>query len=319
MVCPKDARLILPNLFIPGAGKSGTSSLHEYLGQHPDIFMSREKEPHFFSIDSHYAHGLDWYSGVFADGESASVRGESSTTYLHFPHVVERIAAIIPDPRFIVLLRNPIDRVVSHFRWLVGLGLENRSIREAFLADRDEVPDPSNQIGGNYRYYAAESRYGEHLAEYVSAFGAERVLVLTAEELRREPDATLARCSEFLRIAPFPELEPVWTNPTRQGHLGGLATFLDGSEPQSDPMRALRRRVLPLATRALRHRSIRAARAHLVQTLSRRAAPLNQRDRNWLREYFASDVDRLRRLTARGFEEWAEDFPLPSSRQEPGG
>jgi hypothetical protein len=203
------------NLIVPGAGKSGTSSLHAYLDHHPDIYMSRLKEPHFFSNPDRHAEGLDAYAELFRGSGGTSVRGESSTTYMQFPGVIERIEACLPDVRFIFILRNPIDRIGSHHRWLAGLGLEDRPLREAVLADVGCSPTFADRVGGSkFRFYADESRYARHLAKFMSAFGRNRILVLSTEELRATPQEVLDRCAGFLGLPPFPKLPEVRLNTT---------------------------------------------------------------------------------------------------------
>lgn len=299
----------LPNLIIPGAGKSGTSSLHDYLGQHPDIFMSRTKEPHFFSDDVAYARGPSEYAALFASAGGAPVRGESSTTYMHFPRVPERIAATLDDPRFIFLLRNPVDRTWSHYRWLAGMGLEPRPLRDAVEADLDETPDFKASLGGNYRYYAAESRYGAHLARYLETFGSGRILVLSTEQLRGSAPATLARCADFLGLGTFPAVRPTWTNPTPSGRGRSSVALISDRRPARVARRTLRRLSgLPVV------RDVRARRG--ARRSLRGQAGLAPSDRAWLSKLFADDVSTLRALTACEFAEWAADFPLGGLEEE---
>src|SRR5258708_4333366 len=114
--------MALPTFFIIGAGKAGTSSLHHYLDQHPEIQMSSNKEPHFFAGPENgfpYAmgrvSGLKEYERLF--DPAFSVRGESSPGYTSYPRrqgVPERIRELVPDAKFIYLARDPIARTVSH-------------------------------------------------------------------------------------------------------------------------------------------------------------------------------------------------------------
>lgn len=205
----------LPNLLMAGAGKSGTTSLHGYLDLHPDVFMSEWKEPHFFSNPEFYEKGLVEYAKLFADAGDARIRGESSTSYFQHPHVVERISTALPDCRFIFVLRNPIDRAESHFRWMASIGLEDRPLREALRADFDQSPRFSDRIGGSkFRFYVDASRYGTYLRRYLDRFDRGDMLVLTGEELFRDRAATLDKCARFLRLDPFPEVPELRLNQT---------------------------------------------------------------------------------------------------------
>ena len=103
-----------PDFMIIGAMKSATSTLHEQLAATPGFFMSRPKEPNFFSDDSQWSRGLDWYAGLFATAPPGALRGESSTHYTKLPthpHTLERLAASVRTRRFVYVMRHPVDRL----------------------------------------------------------------------------------------------------------------------------------------------------------------------------------------------------------------
>jgi hypothetical protein len=105
------SRDLLPNLIVIGAMKAGTTSLHAYLSLHPEIFMSANKEPRFFTEEWNWHKGLEWYEAQFP--ERVTIRGESTPDYTKLPeirNVPERIHSLIPDVRLIYLVRDPIDR-----------------------------------------------------------------------------------------------------------------------------------------------------------------------------------------------------------------
>jgi len=208
--------MILPNLFIPGAAKSGTSALHTYLNQHPDIYMSKVKEPHFFSHEDRFSKGIREYGKLFEDGKDFPIRGESSTGYMVFPKVIERIQRYIKDPKFIFVLRNPIDRAYSHYWWLRGLGFEKRSFREAILADMNEEPDPENYASrfGNYKYYFQFGCYTKWVRRFLDAFGQNAIHIITTEQLHKAPLSALNICCSFLEINEYEHLDEVISNKT---------------------------------------------------------------------------------------------------------
>ncbi len=133
---------LIPNLFIIGAAKCGTTSLHEYLDQHPDIFMARVKEPHYFSQVERILYDYkekfspekeyhtwvikekDQYLNLFKDGEKSIYRGESSPSYLWDADAARKIYAFNPRAKLIVLLRNPIKRAFSHYQMGVHAGFQ---------------------------------------------------------------------------------------------------------------------------------------------------------------------------------------------------
>ena len=177
-------------MLIIGAGKSGTTSLHQYLDAHPEIRMSAKKELKLFIRDD-WRNLVRWYWRQFED---APVRGESSPSYTMFPYLSstpERIYELIPECRFIYVVRDPVERAVASYVELVSLGLETRSA-EAALTDFD---DPANP-------HLCGSRYATQLARFLRCFDPGQVLVLDHLELLRDRSGTLKRTFEFLGVDP---------------------------------------------------------------------------------------------------------------------
>ena len=128
----------LPNLIIIGGLKCGTTSIHHYLGLHPEIQMSKPKELNFFVEELNWDLGLDWYASRFDD--RFKVRGESSPHYTNLPRfdgVAERIHANCPDARLLYMVRDPIKRILSHWVHATGAGYETRR------AGRDPLRRPT--------------------------------------------------------------------------------------------------------------------------------------------------------------------------------
>lgn len=303
-----------PNLFLAGAAKSGTSSLHAMLNQHRDIFMSQPKEPHFFARKSESAKQVEDYQQLFREGEGLPYCGESSTGYFVFPDVPERIRECAPEPRFLFLLRNPVDRTWSHYTWLRGLGLEARSFRSAVLADMDETPDPANAWRGTYRYYVAHSSYGRQVARYVSTFGRDRIHILTAESLHHDPQRALDGCIRFLGLSEQQQEAaggPVMMNASMSSMLPGL--FNRYGSLRYSPRVANRIKGLPSAAKFV----VRCSDSAVQRTLApkpmspsrRPVAALRATDRQWLAELFSDSVAQVRDLAGEPFHEWDLDFP----------
>jgi hypothetical protein len=180
----------LPNLIIIGGLKCGTTSLHHYLNLHPEIAMSRPKELNFFVSELNWPLGRDWYAGHF--DPSARIRGESSPHYTNRPSfngVPGRMRELLgSDVRLVYVVRDPIDRMLSHYLHNVGGGYEDRSLADA-LAD----PESS---------YVARSRYFFQVDPYLEEFGAERVQIVGREELKADRPGTMRRTFEFLGVDP---------------------------------------------------------------------------------------------------------------------
>lgn len=192
--------MTFPNLIIPGAGKSGTSSLHRYLNQHPDIYMSAKKEPAYFFKDELYQKETEWYSKLFEPGKNCKYRGESSTYYFKYQPSLERMKKDLENPKFIILLRHPIKRIISHYFWLWGKGLEFRSFRKAVEYDMNEEFRPGYNIKKHYKCYIQNSFYYKWIKNYSDFFGRENIYIVTNEMMKKNPLETVNSCFSFLGL-----------------------------------------------------------------------------------------------------------------------
>ena len=168
--------------------KSGTTSLHQYLSVHPEIFMSVDKEPRFFSDEEKWNRGLGWYEQLFP--EPAPVRGESTPDYTKFPAIrgaPKRIHSVIPDVRLIYLVRDPIERIISHYLDSYSFGRVHGTL-DAELAHFEDC------------HLVNCSRYYMQLEQHLEYFDPDRILILVSEELRDERLSTLRTAFRFLGV-----------------------------------------------------------------------------------------------------------------------
>ena len=274
----------LPNLIVIGGMKCGTTSLHAYLRQHPQIAMSKQKALDFFIDGGHgnWHRGVDWYARQFAAG--TPVRGEASPNYTNLrrhPELPARMHAVVPDATLVFMVRDPIDRLVSHWIHNVDNGRERRPLAEAIRDER----------------YVDRSRYGRQLEAFLHHYPAERIRVLSAGELATARRETLRGLFELLGVrAEFDsgafDREHNRSSSKRRKTAGGerLAASPVG--------RAIER--LPPRWRA-------PVRLAVYRPLSRRveAPVLDAADREWLSARLGPDIERLRQLTGRRFEDWS--------------
>ena len=207
----------LPNALIIGAAKAGTTSLFDWLSQHPEIAPSRIKEVKYF--DHNYSRGINWYRAQFAPQRHHKIILEASPSYLWNAPVPERVRGVLGAPKLIVLLRNPVDRAYSHYAMKVRQDLESLPFEEALDGERKRL-DPVRAraargdrafLGAYERFaYFAESLYAEQLERWLAVFPRETFLFIRAEDLFGDPRAVLARTLEFLDLAPFdfPDVAP---------------------------------------------------------------------------------------------------------------
>lgn len=184
-----------PNLFVIGAMKSGTTSLHQYLDTHPQIAMSEQKEPAYFAEEFTLRRGENWYLRLFPQDTQYSYRGESSTQYTRLPlykGVPERLHRFNPDARLIYVMRNPFERLVSHYwhdvrvRSILTQAGEPRSLLKAVRRDQDG--------------YLATSDYAMQLEPYIRLFGTDALYTLTFEALIADPQRELDKIYHWLGL-----------------------------------------------------------------------------------------------------------------------
>ena len=177
----------LPNLIIVGGLKCGTTSIHHYLGLHPEIQMSKPKELNFFARELNWDLGLDWYASRFDN--RFEVRGESSPHYTNLPRfsgVAERIEEHCPDARLIYMVRDPIKRILSHWVHATGAGYETGELVPV-LSD----PDSS---------YMNRSKYWMQLQPYLERFDRSQIEIIAQEELQTEREETMRRAFRFAGV-----------------------------------------------------------------------------------------------------------------------
>lgn len=186
--------MTLPNFFILGAAKCGTTSLANNLRAHPDVFIPDIKEVRFFDTESSWAEGLPWYEAFFDPAEEQRALGDATPSYLYFPSVVDRMLETVgPTVRHVVLLRDPVDRTYSHYWHRYREGEEPRTF--------DEVLD--EELGGSEGWgYVGRSCYLEQLQRYSDAFGREAVHVALFEDFVASPEETYAAVCRHLGVDP---------------------------------------------------------------------------------------------------------------------
>lgn len=203
-----------PNLFIPGAAKSGTSTLHNLLDIHPDICMSKLKEPVYWDSPEFIKYNLKkkkWYSNQFND-KKATFFGESTTSYMFYPNFIVNVKAHYKVyPKFIFILRNPIDRCYSHYWWMVGLDLEKRTLQDAIKQDFNRTLKPYNNFPDYYYHF---SLYGKWLAPFFKNFDNENIKIITLENLKHKRVETLNECFLFLGLKKLDRIPEIVSNKT---------------------------------------------------------------------------------------------------------
>jgi hypothetical protein len=280
----------LPTFLVIGAMKAGTSSLFNYLAAHPQVFMPAQKEVHYFTRDDwDTASAFEWYSAMFA-GEASRrslARGEASPGYSRYPQAPEvsaRIRKVIPDVRLVYVIRDPVERIVSHHRHNVAFAGERRAVAD-IIEDEWE--------------YVATSRYGSQIARYRDHFPADQLLVITSERLRSDRTGTVAAICRFIGVdaALLPETIDREFNTSEHDHRRWPRPVerLVGSAPHR-----LAKRVTPARLR----RAVVATAMRPAPRLDDAAHTLTATDRARLVDALRPDLELLQRQLGPTFDAW---------------
>ena len=222
----------LPDYLIVGTQRGGTTSLQQFLTSHPNITSARlMKGVHYF--DTAYHRGIDWYRLQFPTRAYAQrierktgspLRiGDASPYYMFHPLAAQRIAGDLPAVKLIAVLRDPVERAVSHHKHEVRRGNESLPLEAALAIEEERLSGEEQRIVDdqpNYNSfahqtysYAARGEYAEQVTRLIELFGQDRVLVLSSEQLFSDPEPACSRIFKFLdvpaiSVSDFPHLNP---------------------------------------------------------------------------------------------------------------
>ena len=190
----------LPNFFILGAAKAGTTALYLYLKQHPQVYLPSQKEPHFFDSRSNYEQGVGFYiSKYFNEADNFTARGEATPAYFHQPdYVIPRMKSIYGErcPKFIVLLRDPVERAWSHYLHKRRSKTEQEDFEQALKLEKERLKkDPTSWVG-----YFSDGLYAQQLEKWFDSYPKTNFLITLTESLSNRPHPTLEKIFSFLEI-----------------------------------------------------------------------------------------------------------------------
>ena len=197
------------DFLIGGTQKGGTTALAHFLGQHPEICLPTCKEAHFFDAADYPENetpgaGGERYRTRFPAAAEGRLCGDATPVYMYLPEVTRRVWRYQPGMKWIVLLRDPVERAVSHYRMGRARGHETLSFEEAMAAEAGRLrKDRDNRAWNSsvrLHSYADRGLYSRQLRRLWRWFGKERVLILTTGQLRHQHEETLRRVYKFLGL-----------------------------------------------------------------------------------------------------------------------
>lgn len=299
-----------PSFLVLGAMKSGTTALHHYLSQHPDIYLPRKQEPSYFSfpgtspnfrgpgdlrasINTNAITDARSYEALFDEARPGQVRGEVSPVYLYWPPTARNIHAQAPDVRLIAILRDPTDRAYSSYMHAVR---EGREPADSFAQALELEPERIRENWGFIWRYRDLGRYAVQLRRYLDLFPAHRLRIVWYEDLQADPVALCQSLYRFLGVDDLhvPDVSVRW-NPS--------------GVPRSRTVQRLTRtngwlrpaaQLIAPAVGADRLRRL----ATRVQRVNLRRVPARPEERQSLRGALDADVAELEQLLDRNLDHW---------------
>ncbi|MGK7921731.1 MAG: tetratricopeptide repeat protein [Trichodesmium sp.] len=196
-----------PNFIIIGAQKSGTTSLENYIAQHPQVIPAIKKETHFWYRD--FDKGINWYLAHFPPIPKSEnfITGEATPNYLENYQAAERIYNVFPEVKLLVILRNPVDRTFSQYNHWVRLNWEERSFETAINSELEILRKNSEKPQGDKNYwqqpgnYIGRGIYVEFINKWLAVFPREKMLILKGEDLYQKPVETMKQVWKFLGLS----------------------------------------------------------------------------------------------------------------------
>jgi hypothetical protein len=296
----------LPDFFIVGHAKSGTTALYEMLRRHPEIHMPEEKEPWFFAQDMRprfkprmaglAPESLEEYAALFAAAGPGQKAGEASSSYLWSRTAASAIHEVCPEAKIIAILREPSSFLRSlHLQLLQTHVEDHKSLREAIGLEAERSAGraiPARSHRPQLLRYSDHVRYVEQLRRYHELFGRERVLVLVYEDFRADNEGTVRDVLRFLDVDPEFEIGAVEANPTvqmRSQRLDEIVHALSTGKG-SRAARGARAVVKAATPTGLRRQALRYAQRRVVHG---RPRPADERFLAELRTRFRGEVEAL--------------------------
>lgn len=310
-----DTNVVKPNFFIVGAPKCGTTSLHEYLQRHPDVYMPFYKEPHYFGSDlegsrfMQFRNNPEKYLKLFRDVRTETRIGESSPWYLVSKNAAKEIKAYDPNAKIIMILRNPVDMMYSMWSQFRYSGNEQIEIFEDALA-----AEPDRKQGKQIRraahcitglYYREMASYTEQVKRYFDTFGRDNVKVIIFDDFKSDTAGVYKSVLEYL------ELDSTFTtnfdvvNPNKDVRVEWLQKMILGT---GFSLMLLKDRLTYLATTSrfvpYSYRTETVKGVINAYTKYEKRSPLTAETRHRILSEFESEIDNLGNLLQRDLSHW---------------
>jgi len=286
----------LPNFICLGAAKSGTTTLHDILRQHPEIYVPAFKEPHFFDIPENYKNGIDWYQKNYFKNANKKVIAEFTPSYFFDKEVPERIFNNLgPEVKFVVLLRHPVDRAYSHYLHSKRDEHEELDFVESLNQEEDRLSryiENKDYLSYLRNSYISQGLYGDMVERYLKYFKLENFMFIHFEkEFLLKRDKTIHRVLNFLDIDSQIELQTdLKSNPSSKEKSKTLKRIMK----KKGWWRTIIKWLLP----SIQFRQIIRNRIQRLNIKEYRAEKISEELKSKLfSSYFRNNIDKFERLT----------------------
>ncbi|MEH6591228.1 MAG: sulfotransferase [Halioglobus sp.] len=296
-----------PNFYVIGAQKAGTTSLHNYLSCHPEIYLPARKESKYFVMDRRYAKGFSHYLDEnYAAVAGQKMIGEVDPDYMYFECAIERMTHHfdLRDLKLVIVLRNPADRAFSHYLMTYRRGLETLSFEDAISCEDERLSKSigEDKIFHNRMHYSYIDRgfYYKQVSRLLDYIDFENLHFVLSDDLKNKPRESLAQIYNFLDVDKSFENSKVETHHHRATAPRNVQ-MIKWLNNKNSPLKNVLKTLFP--SEAIRAR----LREYLLhKNLSDARVPTLRSDtRDILQDLYCDDIASLGRLTGLNFERWA--------------
>ena len=280
--------MIKPSFFVVGAPKSGTTSMYYYLKQHSQISMPNIKEIHYFSgkyisedyYKTDFPCSIGEYEKIFSSISGEKISGDVSPSYLYFSNTVRDIYNYNNDAKIIIMIRNPVERAISHYLMDVQKGFQNKPLSNFYSVNKK-----------NKKYffqYIECSLYSKHIKEYLEVFGRDNVSIVIMEDLISDPKIEMSKIFKMLGIN---DLYKIDASLRHNEYTASRFSFLHGIRANS-----IAYNIFNLLPESLR--------SHIKKVfLKKGIKPDLVSEKNVLKEIFSADVDEVSNIIDRNLQD----------------
>jgi len=295
----KSSDMKLPDVLIVGAQKAGTTSIYDWLGQHPAVYANpAAKDCPFFCDDTKYAEGIGAYASLFEDAEEGQLILAGGVNYMFFPNAPSRIFSSIPQVKIIFSLRNPIDRAFSAYRHAVERGLEKRSFDQA-VEEELSSPGYATFFENSRKNYLSHGLYAAQIARFQGFFPHEAMKIVLFDDIKSRPQSVIDEVFAFIGLPSFmPNM--IAKNVTKGGYKSDLLrrALFDENLRKNRFFSALKNLLNP----EIRHK-LRTA----IREFNKKPVKFDEPSlitRQLLTDYYREEISRLETLISRNLGHW---------------